>query len=155
MNSPHVKAQSGGVSSIMLRVLAALLPVIGAYYYFYGTAILVSLALASATALMAEAAIMHALPRQRISFKGAVDSLRSFTPVMLRTTSKRSRTRFHIRLLDILAADTLPVRSGRSEPRAVKMRPKHYPLLTKPRRVFKALPHNGKKLAKRPQVILT
>ncbi len=106
-------------------------------------------------ALMAEAAIMHALPRQRISFKGAVDSLRSFTPVMLRTPSKRSRARFHIRLLDILAADTLPVRPGRSEPRAVKMRPKHYPLLTKPRRVFKALPHNGKKLAKRPQVILT
>ena len=106
-------------------------------------------------ALMAEAAIIHALPRQRISFKGTVDSLRSFTPVMLRTTSKRSRARFHLRLLDILAADALPVRPGRSEPRAVKIRPKHYPLLTKHRRVFKPLPHNGKKLVKRPQVILT
>jgi hypothetical protein len=106
-------------------------------------------------ALMAESATMHALPRQRISFKGAVDSLRSFTPVMLRTISKRLRVRLHSRLLDILAADTLPLRPGRSEPRAVKIRPKHYPLLTKSRRVFKALPHNGKKLAKRPQVILT
>ncbi|MDD5677903.1 MAG: transposase [Kiritimatiellae bacterium] len=96
-------------------------------------------------ALMAEAAITPALPRQRISFKGAVDSLRSFTPVMLRTTSKRSRTRLHLRLRNILAADVLPVWAGRSEPRAVKMRPKHYPLLTKPRRVFKPLPHNGEK----------
>jgi len=34
-------------------------------------------------ALMAEAAIAHALPTQRISFKGTVDALRSFTPVRL------------------------------------------------------------------------
>jgi len=95
-------------------------------------------------ALMAEAAITHALPRQRISFKGAIDSLRSFTPVMLRTPSKRSRARLHSRLLEILAADTLPLRPGRSEPRAVKKRLNHYPLLTKPRCIFKALPHNGR-----------
>ena len=58
MNSPHVKLPNGGVSSIMLRVLAALLPAIGAYCYFFGTAILVSLALASATALASEAAML-------------------------------------------------------------------------------------------------
>jgi electron transport complex protein RnfD len=58
MNSPHVKIQGGGVPGIMLRVLAALLPVIGAYCYFYGPAILISLALASATALAAEAAML-------------------------------------------------------------------------------------------------
>ncbi len=58
MTSPHVKLQSRGVSGIMLRVLAALLPAIVAYYYFYGPAILVSLALASATALSAEAAML-------------------------------------------------------------------------------------------------
>ena len=40
-------------------------------------------------ALMAASAITHALPRQRISFKGAIDTLRSFTPVMLRTISNR------------------------------------------------------------------
>lgn len=106
-------------------------------------------------ALMAEAAIMNALPRQRISFKGTVDALRSFTPVMLRTVSKRSRARLHSRLLEILAADALPARPGRSEPRAVKKRPKPYPLLTKHRRIFKPLPHKGKPATKRPQIILT
>jgi electron transport complex protein RnfD len=59
MSSPHVKLPNGGVSSIMLRVLAALLPAIGAYCYFFGTAILVSLALASATALASEAAMLR------------------------------------------------------------------------------------------------
>lgn len=106
-------------------------------------------------ALMAEAAITHSLPRQRISFKGTIDSLRSFAPVMLRTTSKRSRAHLHSRLLAILAADALPIRPDRSEPRAVKKRPKPYPLLTKPRHIFKALPHKGKTPCKRPQVILT
>jgi hypothetical protein len=106
-------------------------------------------------ALMAEAAITHALPRQRISFKGAIDTLRSFAPVVLRTTSKPSRARLHSRLLEILADDALPVRPGRSEPRAVKRRPKHYDLLTQHRHLFKALPHKGKTATKRPQVILT
>ena len=106
-------------------------------------------------ALMVEAAITNALPRQRISFKGAVDSLRSFAPVMLRTNSKPSRARLYARLLDILGADALPLRPGRSEPRAVKKRPKPYPLLTQSRHRFKALPHKGKAALKRQQVILT
>lgn len=106
-------------------------------------------------ALMAEAAITHALSRQRISFKGTIDSLRSFIPVMFRAVSKQARVRLHSRLLEILAADALPVRIDRSEPRAVKKRPKHYPLLTKPRRIFKAPAHNYRPTIKRPQVILT
>lgn len=59
MNSPHVLKPGSGVSGIMLRVMAALLPAIAAYYYFFGPAILVSLALASATALAAEAAMLQ------------------------------------------------------------------------------------------------
>lgn len=58
MDSPHILKPGSGVSGIMLRVLVALLPAIGAYCYFYGTAILVSLALAGATALAAEAAML-------------------------------------------------------------------------------------------------
>ena len=65
------------------------------------------------------------------------------------------RTLLHSRLLDILVADALPVRPGRSEPRAVKKRPKPYPLLTKPRHIFKELAHKGKTATKRPQIILT
>jgi hypothetical protein len=89
-------------------------------------------------------------PRQRISFKRVIDALQSFTPVMLRTASKRSRARLHSRLLEILADDALPARLGRHEPRAVKNRPKPYPLLTKHRRIFIPLPHKGRAFIKRP-----
>ena len=106
-------------------------------------------------ALMAEAATTHQVPRQIVSFKGTLDTIRRFHPVMLRAKSKRTLTRLRPRLLAILAADKLPIRPGRSEPRAVKRRPKSYPLLTKPRRIFKELPHKGKTRNKRPQVILT
>lgn len=58
MSSPFI-AQSSSVSAIMLKVLAALLPAIGAYVYFFGPAILVSLILASVTALVAEAAMLR------------------------------------------------------------------------------------------------
>lgn len=106
--------------------------------------------------LMAEAAGKHQFPRQRISFKGTMDTIRSFHPVMLRTRSRRGLARLHARVLAILVADSLPLRPGRVEPRAVKKRPKPYPLLTKPRRLFKAIPHKGNpKPCKRPQVILT
>ncbi len=59
MSSPYLQNPGSGVSGIMLRVLAALLPAIAAYYYFFGPAILVSLTLASATALAAEAAMLR------------------------------------------------------------------------------------------------
>lgn len=107
-------------------------------------------------ALMAQASTAHLIARQRISFKGTLDTIRSFHPAMLRAKSKRTLNRLHNRLLEILAADALPLRPGRSEPRAVKTRPKPYALLTKPRHQFKELPHKGKpKPCKRPQVILT
>jgi hypothetical protein len=107
-------------------------------------------------ALMAQAASKSNTPCRRISFKGTIDAIRSFHPAMLRAASKRAINRLHKRLLEILAADGLPLRPGRKEPRAVKKRPKPYPLLTKPRRVFKELPHKGKaKPCKRPQIILT
>ena len=107
-------------------------------------------------ALMVEAATKHGLRPQRISFKGTVDTIRSFFPALLRAGSKRARNRLHSRLLEILAADELPFRPGRVEPRAVKRRPKPYPLLTAPRRLYKELPHKGNpRPHKRPQVILT
>ncbi len=95
-------------------------------------------------------------PRLRISFKGTVDTVRSFHPAMLRARSARTLNRLRARLLSILVADALPLRPGRREPRAVKTRPKPYPLLTKPRRRFKEVPHKGAtKPTKRPQIILT
>ena len=56
--SPHI-LQTVSVRLIMLKVLIALLPGIAAYVWFFGAAILVQIALASVTALAAEAAILR------------------------------------------------------------------------------------------------
>ena len=59
MSSPHVLTPGSSVSTIMLLVLAALLPAIAVYYFFFGPGILISLVLASVTALVAEAAMLQ------------------------------------------------------------------------------------------------
>ncbi|MHB1291516.1 MAG: electron transport complex subunit RsxD [Sulfuricella sp.] len=59
MSSPHVLTPGSSVRTIMLLVLLALLPAIAAYYFFFGPGILISLALASVTALVAEAAMLQ------------------------------------------------------------------------------------------------
>lgn len=59
MSSPHLLAPGSSISSIMFKVLGALLPAIAAYVYLFGPAILINLALASATALAAEAAMLQ------------------------------------------------------------------------------------------------
>ena len=46
--------------------------------------------------------------------------------------------------LAALAGDLVPERPGRREPRAVKRRPKPYPVLTKPRNQFVEIPHRSK-----------
>lgn len=56
-NSPFFR-QPASVTSVMLRVLAALVPGIAVYVWFFGAAILVQIALASAAALAAEAAML-------------------------------------------------------------------------------------------------
>lgn len=56
-NSPHVHLPVS-VQLIMLKVLAALLPGIAVYVWFFGAAILVQIALASAAALAGEAAML-------------------------------------------------------------------------------------------------
>lgn len=58
MSSPYI-AQSNSVSIVMLKVLAALTPGIAAYAYYFGPAILVSLSLATATALGCEALMLR------------------------------------------------------------------------------------------------
>lgn len=56
--SPHV-LQPASVRSVMFRVLLALIPGIVAYVWFFSAAILVQLALASVTALAAEALMLR------------------------------------------------------------------------------------------------
>lgn len=57
-NSPYI-LKPASVQSVMLRVLVALLPGTAAYVWFFGGAILVQIALASVTAVAAEALMLR------------------------------------------------------------------------------------------------
>jgi hypothetical protein len=93
---------------------------------------------------IAEAAAEHRANRTRISFKGTVDTLRSFHQAMRAARSARKVRRLRARILEVIASDLVPLRPERAEPRAVKRRPKPYQRLTKPRRLFRENPHRGK-----------
>jgi hypothetical protein len=86
--------------------------------------------------VMAQAARQHAVPLDRISFKGALDAVRHFSVALARSGTARQRRRVWNELLRNLAADLVPERPNRREPRAVKRRPKAYPLLNRPRHQF-------------------
>jgi len=83
-------------------------------------------------ALMLEAAWTHGVELQRLSFKGTVDTLRQWTPLFAPTLFAFKRARAE--LLRIIAADQVPDRPNRVEPRARKRRPKPYQMLTCMRR---------------------
>ncbi len=93
---------------------------------------------------MTEAASLYEVALERISFKGAVDTVRHFSQVIARAHSRRQRTQLTNDMLAALANDPLPDRPNRVEPRHQKRRPKEYPFLTKPRAVLKARLLKGK-----------
>lgn len=82
-------------------------------------------------ALMLEAAWTHTVELDRLSFKGTVDTLRQWTPLFAPSMFAFKRAREE--LLRVIAADSVPLRPDRSEPRVRKRRAKNYQLLTKPR----------------------
>ena len=86
---------------------------------------------------MAQAAREHHVPLDRISFKGSLDALRHFSHAMARAKSKKKREQLWAQLLRTLAADLVPERPGRREPRAVKRKKNRYPRLAGPRRKFR------------------
>jgi len=83
--------------------------------------------------LMATAASDQGVALESISFKGALDSFRQWSQALAQCRRPRERAALWQQLLATLAADILPFRPGRTEPRAVKKRSK-YPHLTQPRR---------------------
>jgi hypothetical protein len=83
-------------------------------------------------ALMLEAAWTYSVALDRLSFKGTVDTLRQWTPLFAPAMFAFKRARKE--LLRVIAADQVPDRPNRHQPRARKRRPKAYPLLTVPRR---------------------
>jgi hypothetical protein len=89
--------------------------------------------------LMLQSAHQHHKPLYRMSFKGTVDTLRQWTMLFGLTSEKTIRARFED-ILIALASDLVPERPNRSEPRAVKRRPKTYQLLNKPRKTMVVSP---------------
>ncbi len=89
---------------------------------------------------MAQAASAHAVPLERISFKGTLDALRQFTQAISQARSRKKRVQLWATLLCTLAADLVPERPGRREPRAVKRIKNKYPRLSQPRHRFKDRP---------------
>jgi len=93
---------------------------------------------------MLEAAAVHDTLPERLSFKGTLSTLRTWAPIFAATPSTTVRRRLWNSLLHYVAADPLPYRPDRIEPRAKKRRPKNYQLLNKPRRLFKDIYHRNK-----------
>ena len=87
--------------------------------------------------VMAEAIASYQVELERLSFKGTVDSLRQFTNTMVQARNRKKQRQLWEDLIWNVARDLAPLRPGRRELRAVKHRPKPYPLLTRPRHLFK------------------
>ena len=94
--------------------------------------------------LMAQAAEIHGVPIERLSFKGTVDSVRQFSAAIAQARSRKKKNRLIARLLELIAADQVPERPGRREPRAVKRRPKPFQKLNRPRHLMKEMMHRSK-----------
>jgi hypothetical protein len=84
--------------------------------------------------LMYEAAEEMEVCVRRISFKGALEALRSWEPHLNHArVSKKEKLRLISCLYESIAKNQVLFRPERVEPRARKRRPKNYQLLTKPR----------------------
>jgi hypothetical protein len=93
--------------------------------------------------VMAEAATRHEVELERVSFKGTVDAVRQYSQVIGQARNRKLRRQLWEDLLLNLARDLVPYRPNRIEPRAVKRRPKPYPLLNQPRRRFVEISHRS------------
>ena len=97
-----------------------------------------------ARAVMAEAARTHDVPLEQLSFTGTLDTLRSFCGATAQAPRAAQRRLLWTEMLRIIAADLVPLRPDRWEPRAVKRRPKKYPRLTYPRHQYREIRHGSR-----------
>ena len=91
--------------------------------------------------LMAEAAKAEGVKPRRLSYTGAVHTVRAFEAVHLYDPAWIATDL--PRLLELIGQKRVPDRPDRYEPRAVKRRPKPHPLLTMPRKKAKRLIERG------------
>ena len=85
--------------------------------------------------IMAQAATKHGIDPRSISFKGAIQTLEAFQPViaMQGEHNPAFRMQLYEQLLNAIATHRVGDRPDRYEPRLRKRRPKHYGFLRKPR----------------------
>jgi DDE family transposase len=95
--------------------------------------------------IMAQAATKHDIEPRTISFKGAVQTLEAFQPVIALQceVDAEHRARTYAHLLDAIASHRVADRPDRFEPRRKKRRPKPYDRLMKPRHEAKREMLNG------------
>jgi hypothetical protein len=101
--------------------------------------------------VIAQAVAYYQVPLERMSFKGALDALRQYSAAIAQTRSQTTRRQLWQDLLLNLARDLVPLRPNRREPRAVKRRPKAYPLLNQPRHRFVEISHRSRYWKGRPR----
>lgn len=93
-------------------------------------------------AIMLDAARRHGAPIERLSVKGTIATIRQWAPAL--ATAQPNHHDLYQQMLLYIAADKLPLRPNRTEPRARKRRAKNYQLLNKPRSQFKEIQHRNK-----------
>jgi Transposase DDE domain len=101
--------------------------------------------------VIAEAVARAQADLERISFKGAVDALRQYSAAIAQARNQKMRRQLWDDLLLNLVRDRVPLRPNRREPRAVKHRPKAYPLLNQPRHRFVEISHRSRYWKGRPR----
>jgi hypothetical protein len=85
---------------------------------------------------MPQSVARYQVDLERVSFKGPLDALRHYSAAIAQPRNQKMRRQLWEDLLLNLAQDLVPLKPGRREPRAVKRRPKLYPLLNQPRHLF-------------------
>lgn len=101
--------------------------------------------------VIAQAVRRYQLDLERVSFKGSVDALRQYSDAISKARNPKMRWQLWEDLLLNLARDLVRYRPERREPRAVKHRPKPYPLLNQPRRQFIEISHRSRYWKGRPR----
>ena len=91
-----------------------------------------------------EAVNRHGGDLERISFAGTLALMHAYGEATLRVRSQAKRGDLLVEFYRRLAAQQVPLRPGRREPRAVKRRPKPYPLLTCHRHSYREIPHRNR-----------
>jgi hypothetical protein len=95
--------------------------------------------------VMAQAATKHGIEPRSISFKGTIQTLEAFQPVIAMQGENAPALRMQVyqQVLDAIAIHRVADRPDRYEPRLRKRRPKHYGFLRKPRCETKRDMRNG------------